>query len=76
MVRITGTIVRGENSFMTVSTLLDGEFGISDVCLSVPSMVSDKGVSRIIESPLANDEIISLTESAAILREAIRSITG
>lgn len=76
MVRITGTILRGENSFMTVSTLLDGEFGISDVCLSVPSMVSDKGVSRIIESPLANDEIISLAESAAILREAIRSITG
>jgi len=74
MVRITGTILRGENRVMTVSTILGGEFGLNDVCLSVPSMVSDKGVSRIIESPLANDEAISLAGSAAILKEAIKSI--
>lgn len=74
MVRITGTILRGENRVMTVSTILGGEFGLNDVCLSVPSMVSDKGISRIIESPLANDEAISLAGSAAILKEAIKSI--
>ena len=76
MVRITSAILRGENNMMTVSTLLDGEFGISDVCLSVPSMVSDKGVSRIIESPLSDNETISLAGSAAILREATGSISG
>jgi L-lactate dehydrogenase len=74
MVRITGAILRGENSVMTVSTLLKGEFGINDVCLSVPSIVSDRGVTRIIESPLSQEEMKSLTSSAGILREAIGSL--
>ncbi len=75
MVRITGAILRGENSVMTVSTLLNGEFGINDVCLSVPSIVSERGVTRIIESPLNQEEINSLTRSAAILKEANGSIS-
>ena len=74
MVRITGAILRGENSVMTVSTLLNGEFGINDVCLSVPSIVSERGVSRIIESPLTQEEKNSLTRSAGILREVNGSI--
>jgi L-lactate dehydrogenase len=72
MVRITGAILRGENSVMTVSTFLNGEFGISDVCLSVPSIVSDRGVTRIIESPLSQEEMKSLSNSASILRDAFR----
>jgi len=75
MVRITGAILRGENSVMTVSTLLKGEFGINDVCLSVPSIVSERGVTRIIESPLSQEEINSLTGSAGILQKANRSIS-
>jgi len=74
MVKITGAILRGENSVMTVSTLLDGEFGLKDVCLSVPSIVSDKGVNRIIESPLSGEEMTLLNRSARILREAGGSI--
>jgi len=75
MVRITGAILRGENSVMTVSTLLKGEFGINDVCLSVPSIVSERGVTRIIESPLTQEETNSLTRSATILKEANGSIS-
>jgi len=74
MVKITGAILRGENSVMTVSTLLDGEFGLKDVCLSVPSIVSDKGVNRIIKSPLSGEEMTLLNRSARILREAGGSI--
>jgi len=74
LVRITGAILRGENSVLTVSTLIDGEFGISDVCLSVPCIVSDKGVNRIIESPLKKEEILALLGSADILKEAIGSL--
>jgi L-lactate dehydrogenase len=74
LVRITGAILRGENSVMTVSTLIEGEFGISDVCLSVPCIVSAKGVIRIIESPLKKEEIKALARSAGILKAAISSL--
>jgi L-lactate dehydrogenase len=73
LVRITSAILRRQNTILSVSTFLDSEFGISDVCLSVPCVVTDKGISRIIESPLAPDELNSLTRSANILKEALAS---
>jgi L-lactate dehydrogenase len=71
LVRITGAILRGQNSILSVSTLLESDFGINDVCLSVPCVVSESGISRIIESPLSPDELVSLTNSARVLRKAL-----
>lgn len=74
LVKITGAILRGQNSVLTVSTFLDGEFDIKDVCLSMPCIVSDKGVTKIIKSPLAQNEIDSLFRSADILNTSIISL--
>jgi L-lactate dehydrogenase len=74
LVRIVGAILRGQRSILTVSTLLDGEFGLNDVCLSVPCIVSHKGVRKIIESNLNEQELASLTASADILKTALREL--
>jgi L-lactate dehydrogenase len=74
LVRITGAILRSQNSILSVSTLVESDFGINDVCLSVPCVVSEKGISRIIESPLSAEELTSLKLSAEILRKAIDSL--
>ena len=76
LVKITAAILRGQNSVLTVSTLLEGEFGIKDVCLSMPCIVSDKGIANIIKSPLSNTEVDSLIRSAEILSSAIDSLKG
>ena len=74
LVRITGAILRSQNSILSVSTLVESDFGIKDVCLSVPCVVSDTGVTRIIESPLSSEELASLSHSAKVLRKAIDSL--
>lgn len=74
LVRITGAILRSQNSILSVSTLVESDFGIKDVCLSVPCVVSDTGVIRIIESPLSSEELASLSHSAKVLRKAIDSL--
>jgi L-lactate dehydrogenase len=76
LVKITEAILRGQSSVLTVSVLLEGEFGLNDVCLSVPCIVSDGGVNKIIKSPLAADEIESLNRSAEILRKSINTLEG
>jgi L-lactate dehydrogenase len=76
LVKITASILRRQNSVLTVSAMLTGEFGLNDVCLSVPCVVTDKGVARILASPLSKDELKSLFKSAAILKKAIDSISG
>jgi len=74
MVRITAAILRKQNSVMTVSVFLNGEFGLRDVCLSVPSIVTNTGVTRVIAGPLSDQEMKSLRHSAGIIKEAIDSL--
>jgi L-lactate dehydrogenase len=76
LVKISSAILRSQNSVLTVSALIDGEFGIRDVCLSVPCVVSDGGINKIIASPLPKEELDSLSCSANVLRKAIDSLAG
>jgi L-lactate dehydrogenase len=76
LVRIVGAILRNERSVLTVSSLLEGEFGISDVCLSVPCLVTADGGARIIEGRLSPAEAEGLSASARVLHETIEKIDG
>lgn len=70
LVRIVSAILRGEHSVLTVSTLLDGEYGQHDVCLSVPCVVGRGGVERILVNSLSAYEREALAASANVLRSA------
>ena len=74
LVRIVKAVLRNEHSVLTVSTRLDGEFNIRDVCLSVPCVVAAQGVCKIVEPKLTDEERASLSSSAATLREAIAQL--
>jgi L-lactate dehydrogenase len=67
--RIVEAIVRSENSVLTVSTQLNGQYGISGCCLSVPCIVNRKGVERIVETDLDQSETTDLKQSAEILKD-------
>ena len=75
LVRITLTILRNERSILSVSMCLDGEYGLSDVCLGVPCVVSAQGVEEIIEKKLPENEQKSLERSAEILRTSILQVS-
>ncbi len=66
--RITECILRDENSILTVSTHLSGEYGISDICLSLPTLVGKDGAGKVLEIPLSSDELAKLTDSARVLK--------
>jgi L-lactate dehydrogenase len=74
LVRISEAILRNENSVLTVSVLLQGEYGLRDVCLSVPCVIDANGVQKIIDAPLNRAESEALKKSARTLMEIFRSI--
>ena len=74
LTRISGAILRNEHSVLTVSLLLQGEYGINDVCLSVPCVVGKTGVERIITAQLSQDEQNALKASAQTLRKILDNI--
>lgn len=71
--RIVEVILRDENSILTVSTMLSGEYGVDDVYLGVPSIVGSSGVKKILEVPLNSEEFNSLKASANSLKELQRN---
>ena len=71
LVQITKAILRGGLSVLPVSTRLDGEYGLKDVCLSVPCIVSTKGVVKVVGSTLPENEYSSLSSSAVVIKKAI-----
>jgi L-lactate dehydrogenase len=69
--RIVEVILRDENSILTVSTLLNGEYGIQDIYLGIPSIVGLSGVKKILELPLNYEELRTLKTSADTLKKLL-----
>jgi L-lactate dehydrogenase len=69
--RMIQAILRDQNTVLTASTLLKGQYGIRDVCLSLPIVLGACGVRMIIEMPIAPDEQRALHRSAGVLREVL-----
>jgi L-lactate dehydrogenase len=54
--RIVQAILRNESVILTVSSLMSGQYGVEDVCVSLPSVIDETGVSRVLEMPLSEGE--------------------
>ena len=74
LVQIVGAVLRNQKTVLTVSTLLTGEYDVDDVCLSVPAVVSQAGVERIMEGELSEEERKSLSRSALILQDTLAKL--
>jgi len=72
--RITGAILRDENSVLTVSLRADGHYDLEGVCLSLPAVVNQTGVHRIITADLTHAEQEALRRSANVLKDIIDRI--
>lgn len=72
--RIVEAILRDEQSTLTVSSVMNGSYGIEGVALSLPSIINRQGIQRVLHPPLNDEEVIKLRESSAKLRQTIESI--
>lgn len=59
---------------VTVSSMLTGEYGISDVCLSVLSIIGKDGIKGRLSAPLTSDELLKLQHSAECLKSVISQL--
>ena len=70
--RIIESVLYDEHQVLPVSSLIDDFIGISDVCLSVPSVVNRNGVQHTLPVPLSSGEAEALRRSAAVVRTVIQ----
>jgi len=74
LTKIVESIVRNENSVLTVSCYLENYHGASDVCLSVPAIVNREGVKKIIDLQLDEKEEEAFRKSAEAVKETNKSL--
>lgn len=72
--KICDDILRDANNIRTVSTLINGRYGINDVCLSLPAVVGGHGIEKEVAPSLTDEEIAKLQDSAKALRNVLDSL--
>ena len=67
-------VLLDKKALLPVSSLVQGVYGIRDVCLSVPSVVSRRGVEQQMEIKLWPKEVMGLQQSARALKETLAKV--
>lgn len=67
-------VINGAGTAVTVSTMMHGEYGVEDVCLSILTLVGKDGVQAKIVSPLTWEETRKMQASAAVLKDIISGL--
>ncbi len=72
--KICNALVAAYDSVSTVSSMMHGEYGIDDVCLSTMTIIGPEGVKGKVPVDLTYDEQLKLQASADALKEVIKSL--
>jgi L-lactate dehydrogenase len=74
LVRLTKAILQNENSILTVSAYLSGEYGQNDIYIGVPAIVNRHGIREVMEFTLAENEKEKFNHSAEVLQKVKESV--
>jgi L-lactate dehydrogenase len=71
LLRIVEAVLRDQRTVMTVSTPLEGRFGIDGMSLSLPSVVGRHGVEAVLGLPMDEHELAAFQASGQALKRRL-----
>ena len=74
LTQIAAAILRNQHGVLTVSSVLEGEYGLRGVSLRTPCILSRNGVEKVLQITLTPDEQSAMVKSSDVLREAIEQL--
>lgn len=74
LLRVTKAILNNENSVLTVSAYLEGQYGQQDVYIGVPAVINREGVREVVELDLNEEEKLKFDHSIKVLKETMASV--
>ena len=72
--RIAECIVKDQHAVLPVSCVLEGQYGLEGLALSLPAIVGRGGLEEVLEIPLSRRERQALDQSAEQMKEALASL--
>jgi malate dehydrogenase len=67
-------VARDTQAILPVSYRLDGEYGLKDICVSVPARLGVRGVERFVPVPMSETEQNEFREAVAELRSSLERV--
>ncbi len=74
LLAIVEALLRDQHTVLTVSSLLTGQYGVNDICVSLPSIVGARGVEEVLNLQLSSDEEDAFRSSANTLKERVAQL--
>ncbi len=68
------SIVRDQHTVLPVSSMMNGQFGVSDICVSLPTVVGAKGIEKVLDIQLTAQEQELFQKSAQMLKERVAEL--
>ena len=70
------SIISDTNDVMPACSWLEGEYGISDVYLGVPTKLGKNGVTEVVELELNNDELSDLKSASEAVKDKVKELNS
>ncbi len=75
LLAIAEAVLRDQHTVMTISSLMTGQYGVTDIAISLPTIVGRDGAEEVLNLPLSEQEVVLFQRSAAILKENLAHVS-
>ena len=72
--RVLEAVFKNQNSVLTLSSVLDGQYGLKDVALGLPCVINEEGIEAILDIHLEPDELAGFKNSAVEVKKVIEEL--
>ncbi len=73
-VKMVEAVIQNSGAVIPSAVILDGEYGLKDVCIGVPAKIGKNGVEKVVELKLPDEDRLMLTRSANSVKENIEKL--
>ncbi|ACL25270.1 L-lactate dehydrogenase [Chloroflexus aggregans] len=75
LLAIAEAVLRDQHTVMTVSSLMTGQYGVTDIAISLPTIVGRDGAEEVLNLPLSDHEVALFQRSANLLKEYLAQVS-
>jgi L-lactate dehydrogenase len=75
LLTIVEAILRDQNTVLTVSSPMNGQYGVEGISLSLPTIVGRQGVEEVLALKLSDEELVAFQQSAQLLKERLAQLS-
>jgi L-lactate dehydrogenase len=75
LLAIVEAVLRDQHTVMTVASPLQGQYGVTDIAISVPTIVGRKGIEEVLNLPMSEGELAAFQHSAQTLKDRLAEVS-